>query len=116
VGISENVGNFMTDDTHKITHHSNRRSARDPNAQNLGIDPLNDDPPAVICSSCKASPALDHGEKLLPLSFNDSGHNENDHMAIVDPYELVGRTFLMDPQDNGQCFHTRIVDLGEDHQ
>ncbi len=22
----------------------------------------------------------------------------------------------MDPQDDGQCFHTRIVDLVEDHQ
>jgi hypothetical protein len=25
-------------------------------------------------------------------------------------------SFVMDPQDDGQCFHTRIVDLVEDHQ
>jgi hypothetical protein len=42
VGISENLGNFMTfkiltDDTHKIIYHSNLRLARDPNAWNLGI-------------------------------------------------------------------------------
>jgi hypothetical protein len=63
-----------------------------------------------------ASPALDHGEKLLPLSFDNSGHNKQDCLAIVDPYEFVGHTFLMDPQDDGQCFHTPIVDLIEDHQ
>jgi hypothetical protein len=55
VGISENVGNFMTfkiltDDTHKIIYRSNLRSARDPNAQNLCIDPLNTTSPEVIRS------------------------------------------------------------------
>jgi hypothetical protein len=59
---------------------------------------------------------LDHGEELLPLSFDDRGHNKQDHLAIVDPYELVGHTFLMDPQDNGQCFRAHIVNLVEDHQ
>jgi hypothetical protein len=38
------------------------------------------------------------GRNLLPFSFDDSGHNKKDCLAIVDPYELVGRTFLMDPQ------------------
>jgi hypothetical protein len=50
-----------------------------------------------------ASPALDHGEELLPLSLDNSGHNKQDHLAIVDPYKLVGRTFLMDPQDKGNA-------------
>jgi hypothetical protein len=55
VGISENVGNFMTfkiltDDTHKVIYHSNLRSARDPTAQNLLIDLLNTGPPKVIHS------------------------------------------------------------------
>jgi hypothetical protein len=59
---------------------------------------------------------LDHGEDLSPLSLDDSGYNKQDHLAIVDPYELVGRTFLMDPQDDGQCFRARIVDLVKDHQ
>jgi hypothetical protein len=58
---------------------------------------------------------LDHGEELLPLSFDDRGHNKQDHLAIVDPYELVGHTFLMDPQDDGQCFHACIVNLVKDH-
>jgi hypothetical protein len=55
VGISENVGNFMTfkiltNDTHKVIYHSNLHLARDPNARNLGIDLLNTNPPEVICS------------------------------------------------------------------
>jgi hypothetical protein len=50
VGISENVGNFitfkiLTDDTHKVIYHSNLCSARDPTAQNLLIDLLNTGPP-----------------------------------------------------------------------
>jgi hypothetical protein len=72
VGISENVGNFMTfkiltDDTHKVIYCSNLYLARDPNAQNLCIDLLNTDPPKVIRSLQKASPGLDHGEESLPL-------------------------------------------------
>jgi hypothetical protein len=121
VGISENVGNFMTfkiltDDTQKIIYRSNLRSARDPNARNLCIDLLNTTSPEAICSLHTASPALDHGEDLSPLSLDDSGYNKQDHLAIVDPYELVGRTFLMDSQDDGQCFCARIVDLVEHHQ
>ena len=67
VGVSENVGHFMTskiltDDTHRIIHRSNIRSAADPNSRNLRLDLLNDEPPGVIWSLCKASPASDHGE------------------------------------------------------
>jgi hypothetical protein len=55
VGVSENVGHFMTykiltDDTRRIIHHSNIRSAADPNVRNLHLDPLNDKPPEVIWS------------------------------------------------------------------
>jgi hypothetical protein len=59
---------------------------------------------------------LDHGEDLSPLSLDDSGYNKQDHLAIVDPYKLVGCTFMMDPQDNGQCLRAHIVDLVKDHQ
>jgi hypothetical protein len=55
VGVSENVGHFMTykiltDDTHRITHRSNIRLVADPNARNLCLDLLNDEPPEVIWS------------------------------------------------------------------
>jgi hypothetical protein len=41
---------ILTDDTRRIIHRSNIRSAADPNARNLHLDPLNDEPPEVIWS------------------------------------------------------------------
>ena len=87
VGISENVGNFMTfkiltDDTHKTIYSSNLCLARNPNARNLCIDPLNTDSPEVICSLRTASHTLDHGEEILPLSLDDSGYNKQDHLSF----------------------------------
>jgi hypothetical protein len=104
---------ILADDTHKVIYHSNLRSARDPNARNLRIDLLNipTPPPDVIRSLQTASPALNHGEELLPLFFDDSGHHKQDHLAIVDPYELVGRTFLIDHQ---QKLHYLVKKLSGD--
>jgi len=31
------------------------------------------------------------------------------------PSDLIGRTFLLDPQEDGQRFHARIVEAVEDH-
>jgi hypothetical protein len=41
---------ILTDDTHRITHRSNIRLVADPNARNLCLDLLNDEPPEVIWS------------------------------------------------------------------
>ena len=35
--------------------------------------------------------------------------------AIFDPQDLIGRTFLMDKQEDGQRFRARIVELMKDH-
>ena len=55
-----------------------------------------------------ASSSLDHGETSVPMptsnNYNSSG------MAIVDPQDLVGRMFLMDEREDGQCFCARIVE------
>jgi hypothetical protein len=60
VGVSENVGHFMTykilmDDTRRTIHRSNICSVADPNVRNLHLDPLNDGPPEVIWSLRKGS-------------------------------------------------------------
>jgi hypothetical protein len=34
---------------------------------------------------------------------------------IINPKELIGRTFLLDKQDDGQQFRARIVKLIDDH-
>jgi hypothetical protein len=109
VGIAEHVGHFMTfkiltDDTKKVIFRSNVRSALDPKAKNLRLDPLG-------------------GETSTPIIIksrhdSDSGENkEYQHtpMPVFHPSDLVGRTFLMDPQENGQRFRARIVRAIENH-
>jgi hypothetical protein len=120
VGVSENVGHFMTykilmDDTRRIIHRSNIHLAAVPNARNLHLDLLNDKPPEVIWSLCKASPALDHGEdsslhSMKPTDENPEHPSTGDDTVIVDPQELLGRTFLMDTQEDGQRFRARIIE------
>jgi hypothetical protein len=126
VGVSENVGHFMTykilmDDTRRIIHRSKIRLAADPNARNLCLDPLNDKPPEVVWSLCKASPALDHGEdsslhSMEPTDENPECPSTGDDTVIVDPQELLGHTFLMDTQEDGQRFHARIIECISDHE
>jgi hypothetical protein len=43
-------------------------------------------------------------------------HGESGTMPIVDPNDLVGRTFLMPPQEDGQRFRAHIVRALEDHE
>jgi hypothetical protein len=113
VGVAEHVGHAMTfkilmDDTQKIIYRSNICSALDPNSWNLCMDPLNDDPisdPIIKSRQDHAPPdPLNHGENLAVL------------MLIVDPNDLVGRTFLMVPQPDGQRFRAHIVRAIEDHE
>ena len=105
VGIGESVGHAMTFklltvDTNKIIYRSNVCSAEDPDYPNLHIDPLsNKSLPQFVKS--KTDP-------LDTVADDDpEGHDngkESSHMPIFDPSDLVGRTFLMKPQEDGQCF------------
>jgi hypothetical protein len=85
--------------------------------------------PEVIWSLCKASPASDHGEDFSLHSmeptdehpYTESTPDPSEHpstgddMVILDPQELLGRTFLMDTQD-GQMFRACIVECISDHE
>jgi hypothetical protein len=90
VGISESVRHAMTfkilmDDTLKVIHRSNVRSALNPHAKNLRLDPL--EPGNVATPIVKSRhDSADDGE-TLPL------------MPVIDPSELIGHTFLMDKED-----------------
>jgi hypothetical protein len=95
VGISESVGHAMTfkiltDDTLKVIHQSNVRLALNPHAKNLRLDPL--EPGDVATPIVKSRhDSADDGEILPP-------------MPVIDPSELIGRTFLMDKEE-GQQHH-----------
>jgi hypothetical protein len=112
---------ILTDDTRRIIHRSNIRSAADPNARNLRLDPLNDKPPEVIRSLRKASPASDHGEdfslhSMEPADESPEHPSTGDNTVIVNPQELLGHTFLMDTQEDGQRFRACIVEFISDHE
>jgi hypothetical protein len=92
ISISQSVGHAMTfkilmDDTLRVIHQSNVRSALNPHAKNLQLDPLEPDNDASpIVKSCHDS--VDDGEILPPI-------------PVIDPSELIGCTFLMD-KEGGQ--------------
>jgi hypothetical protein len=51
-----------------------------------------------------------------PTDENPERPSTRDDMVIVDPQELLGRTFLMDTQEDGQRFHAHIVECISDHE
>jgi hypothetical protein len=79
---------ILTDDTLKVIHQSNVKSALNPHAKNLRLDPLEPGNIAKpIVKSCHDS--ADDGKILPP-------------MPVIEPSELIGRTFIMDKQDGQQ--------------
>jgi hypothetical protein len=90
VGISESVGHAMTfkiltDDTLKVIHRSNVRSALNLHAKNLRLDPL--EPGDVATPIVKSHhDSADDGEILPPI-------------PVIDPSALISHIFLMDKQD-----------------
>ena len=110
MGIAEHVGHAMTfkiltDDTRKIIYRSNIRSAVDSKTRNLRLDPVNDDIKAPIIRSWHDSSP--HGE-TRPADTSLP-------MPTIDPHDLVGRTFLLPEQEDGQRFRARIVKALNDH-
>jgi hypothetical protein len=73
VGIAENVGHFMTfkilnEDTMKIIFRSKARSALDPKAKNLRLDPLSGETSIpVTIKSCHESDSSDNKEYPCPF-------------------------------------------------
>ena len=132
VGTCENVEHFMTceilaGDARRVTRRSSARSAADSRARNLRLDLLSDEPPEVIRSLRKSSPASDHGEDFSlhsaePASESPSAapaperpSNEGD-AVVVDPQELMGCAFLMDAQEDGQRFRARVAERASERE
>ena len=92
---------ILTDDTLKVIHQSNVRSALNPHAKNLRLDPL--EPGDVATPIVKSRhDSADDGEILPP-------------MPVIDPSELIGRTFLMDKED-GQRHRARILNVIDEEE
>ena len=114
VGIAENVGHAMTfkvltDDTNKVIHRSNIRSAADPFSKNLRVDPVPADGEAHVPPIIK-SPRDRY-------TVDDEGNVSEHCMPTFDPEALIGRTFLTLPREkDGHQFRARIVRAIEDHE
>ena len=98
VGVAENVGDaltykILTDETKKVIYHSAVRP-QDPNLLNNRLDPFNgDDTKRPVKEVIKTR------EYAAP----------NVRAATFTPDDLLGRTFLMQPEEDGQRFRARIV-------
>ena len=81
---------ILTDDTKKVIYWSNVRSAHTKEDHNKRVDLLGLDEVAPIIKS-----------------LNDEDKYPRKPMPIFDPTDLVGHTFLMDQQENGERYHPR---------
>jgi hypothetical protein len=117
IGISEHVGHAMTfliltDDTKHVIHRSNIRTACDPSTANLRLDPLNDKPlsnsiPPVLRSRL---------DKLNLEILTDHGEMVSAKVPHIDINDLVGRTFLMPQEEDGQQHRARIIQAIDEHE
>ena len=110
VGVAEHVGHAMTykvltKDTSKIIFRSVIRSAKDPKTQNKRAEgDIKDNPPSIIRSRIDDNVGKQQGTNDTNL-FS---------MPIVDPEDLIGRTFLV-PTDDGQVHRAKIVECVQEH-
>jgi hypothetical protein len=114
VGISEHVGHAMTNmiltnDTQKIIHQSNVRTALNPLLPNKQVDPPSGEDyqpaPIIKLRSKENDQVMDENGELQTRFYQ---------LPLVDTSDLIGRTFLTE-QDNGQKHRARIVAAIEDH-
>ena len=106
VGISEHVGHAMTfkvltDDTNNIISRSNVRSTGLPLEYNLRLDPLCGEINQVVKSK---SDTLQ-----IPTETNQE-QSDNKPMPIIHPSDLVGRSFLMNTNDDGEKLRAQLVE------
>ena len=120
VGISEHCGHaltwkILTDDTQQIIYRSLVRpfSNDDPNFRAVmsdgeSADGAINDP--IIKS--RNDPDLVSHDITEPLTDKVP----TPQVPVFDPEDLVGRTFLLDPNENGEIHRARIVELLNDHE
>jgi hypothetical protein len=103
-GVAEHVGHAMTfkvltDDANKIIYWSNIRTSTDTSSQNLRETPLNDSVVSII-KSC-------HDSSLATTQVH--GETATVPIPIIDANNLVGRTFLLPPEPDGQRFFELVL-------
>jgi hypothetical protein len=110
VGMSRNVGHAMTykilcDKSLTVLHRANLRSANNPSDPNLRLDPLDGEnlPLSERIVKSVQDDAEDDDDQVKPMIYFDTG-------------DLVGRTFLMEKDDDGLRSRARILEVIDDHE
>ena len=122
VGFAEHVGHAMTfkvlsSESQKVLFRSGIRSALEPGQQNLRVDPLGGEPPSIVKTSHDPviQQPFDPGGQDPSSSPTNEEETNLSQLPIFHPSDLVGRTFLLDAQEDGQRFCACIVQAIEDH-
>ena len=110
VGIAEHVGHAMTfkiltDDTSKVIYRSNVRPADVPMEYNLRLDPLCGEPTEIVKSK----------NDNANINNQDQSEDQQSSLPIINPSDLVGRSFLLQGNENGEKFRAKIVEAIKDH-
>lgn len=120
VGFSESVGHAMTykvltENTNKIIFRSRiRLSTLDPNRQ---IDQPTDDivvPVDDVQDDDNGTAGV--GDRAKSPICNDEDNELNVPMAIIDPNDLIGRTYLSAPAEDGQRMRLRVIEILENEE
>ena len=102
--------------TNKVVSRHNIRAVDEPTSPNLRIDPITE--PDVVTSRHLPSVHLNNDEESSAVTEdeapNASTSSPKNTMPILDPHNLVGRTFLI-PQEDGQRLRARMVKAIDDH-
>ena len=111
VGFSDTVGDkfcykILTDDTQHVIHRSAVRSARNTNQVNRRL-PSSVGESDNLIEIVKAPPRDNIGN--LDTSDGDTPSHKQIYGKVFDPDELIGKTYLMDKQDNGERFRAKVV-------
>jgi hypothetical protein len=117
VGISEHVGPMMTwkvltTDTLRVLYRSQLRPF-DSHDINLRAGSSEGEVAATTQKFIKSRSDID---KTVADVGVDHDRSERTNTLIFNPQDLVGRTFLLDPQEDGQKHRTRIVRLIDDFE
>ena len=127
VGISEHVGPaltwiILTDDTQKLIYRSQVRPY-DASAANLRLDLFGGDSDSLTSTpfikSRFESDGMDKQVTTLDIEADDTteplSEPSTNNVPIFNPEDLVGRTFLLDTEEDGQRHRARIIKMIKDH-
>ena len=115
VGFAENIGHLLTfkvltDDTQKVIYRSKIRSALKPDSKNRRLDPF------VGEEEHKEHPLKTIRDRHDVLQETKGLDPKMVQLPTIDASDLIGRTFLMPPQDDGTRFRAKILEAIDENE